>query len=155
MFGLLLALALLWAFLPAGAAVAPIACCLCLAGGFTALQIVIEGQSYPYFESVLEEESEAYFLQQVRNGEPLYTGGGAKWRERMDQVATEHKLSPRQREVMRLLLKGRDVKYIMNTFYISQATAKTHIYNLYRKLEVHSRRELLDLIEQEHKLRIG
>jgi DNA-binding NarL/FixJ family response regulator len=75
-------------------------------------------------------------------------GGGAKWRERLDEVAYDYKLSPRQQEVMRLLLKGRDVKYIMSTFVISQATAKTHVYNLYRKLNVHSRRELLDLMEQ-------
>ena len=35
----------------------------------------------------------------------------------------------------------------MDKFYISQSTAKTHIYNIYRKFGVHSRQELLDFIE--------
>ena len=35
----------------------------------------------------------------------------------------------------------------MDTFYISQSTAKTHIYNIYRKFGIHSRQELLDFIE--------
>lgn len=35
----------------------------------------------------------------------------------------------------------------MDTFYISQSTAKTHIYNIYRKFGTHSRQELLDFVE--------
>lgn len=35
----------------------------------------------------------------------------------------------------------------MDTFYISQSTAKTHIYNIYRKFGIHSRQELLDFVE--------
>lgn len=35
----------------------------------------------------------------------------------------------------------------MDTFYISQSTAKTHIYNIYRKFSIHSRQELLDFVE--------
>jgi DNA-binding CsgD family transcriptional regulator len=35
----------------------------------------------------------------------------------------------------------------MNKFVISRATAKTHVYNLYKKLNIHSRHELLDLMD--------
>ena len=35
----------------------------------------------------------------------------------------------------------------MDNFYISQSTAKTHIYNIYRKFGIHSRQELLDFVE--------
>ena len=63
-------------------------------------------------------------------------------------MCEKYRLSPREREVLRILLKGRDAKYIMDTFYISQSTAKTHIYNIYRKLDVHSRQELLDLVDE-------
>ena len=45
------------------------------------------------------------------------------------------------------MLKGRDAKYIMDQFYISQSTAKTHIYNIYRKFGIHSRQDLYDFIE--------
>ena len=47
-----------------------------------------------------------------------------------------------------ILLKGRDAKYIMDKFYISQSTAKTHIYNIYRKFGIHSRQELIDFVEE-------
>ena len=50
--------------------------------------------------------------------------------------------------MLHYLVKGRDTKYIMDTFYISQSTAKTHIYNIYRKFDVHSRQDLLDFIEE-------
>lgn len=70
------------------------------------------------------------------------------YRQRVEAVCEKYRLSPREREVLRILLKGRDAKYIMDTFYISQSTAKTHIYNIYRKLDVHSRQELLDLVDE-------
>jgi DNA-binding CsgD family transcriptional regulator len=126
------------------------AVCIALVAAFIALQIFIENQTYPYFDG--GAESAGIYTEPKQRSEQrsddLFSGGGVRWRERMDAVATEHKLSPRQKEVMRLLLKGRDVVYIMNKFVISQATAKTHVYNLYKKLGVHSRHELLDLIEQ-------
>lgn len=146
--GVSFALGAFWIFFLAGTAVSAVTCCVVFACAFAALQIFIEAQSYPYFDSVASEEEDSIeCTTSLGQQEGDRYGGGAKWRERVDQVAAEHRLSPRQQEVMRLLLKGRDVRYIMSTFVISQATAKTHIYNLYKKLGVHSRRELLDLIE--------
>jgi DNA-binding CsgD family transcriptional regulator len=147
MLGTLAALLLLWWSLLGGSEQTAVAACVILAIASVALQVFIEDQTYPYFDSAIEEDTGEY-LKQARSREGLLASGGTKWRERLDEVAAEHKLSPRQQEVMRLLLKGRNVKYIMNRFVISQATAKTHVYNLYKKLNVHSRRELLDLIEQ-------
>jgi DNA-binding CsgD family transcriptional regulator len=149
MLGALTALFFLWHFLLNGSEQTAATVCIVLAVAFVSLQIFIEGQTYPYFDSVTEEDAGEY-LEQTKNYENLLTSGGVKWQERLDEVATEHKLSPRQQEVMRLLLKGRDVKYIMNKFVISQATAKTHVYNLYKKLNIHSRRELLDMMEQKN-----
>lgn len=147
MVGALVAFALFWFCLVEGTAESAVAVCLASAVAFVALQVFIEGQSYPYFE-MEEEEEESWGPRQQPHPDALAAGGGAKWRERLDEVSANYKLSPRQQEVMRLLLKGRDVKYIMNKFVISQATARTHVYNLYKKLDVHSRRELMDLIER-------
>ena len=71
----------------------------------------------------------------------------ALWHRKTEAACERYRLSPREREVLATLLKGRDAKYIMDKFYISQSTAKTHIYNIYRKFGVHSRQELLDFIE--------
>ena len=111
----------------------------------TYMQIQANYQAYP-FEPVIETTPEEQALSQEiteRSGQrkTLY--------QKKRQYACElYALSPREREILLTLLKGRDAKYIMDTFYISQSTAKTHIYNIYRKFDVHSRQELLDFIEE-------
>jgi DNA-binding CsgD family transcriptional regulator len=114
---------------------------------FVLMQIFIENQTYPFFDEKLPEKSLAG-NPAFEQTEPFSTKGGSLWKKKIEVVVREKKLSPRQKEVMKLLAKGRDAKYIMNHFVISRATAKTHIYNLYRKLGVHSRQELLSLIEE-------
>lgn len=71
------------------------------------------------------------------------------WDERCAQVAEKYSLSPRQAEVLGLLSKGRNTVYIQEKLVISHYTAKAHIYNIYQKIGIHSRQELLNLIEQE------
>jgi DNA-binding CsgD family transcriptional regulator len=69
------------------------------------------------------------------------------WRKRCGAVAALYDLSPREVEVFFLVAKGRNAEYIQRTLFISTHTAKTHIANIYRKLEIHSLQELLDMIE--------
>lgn len=72
---------------------------------------------------------------------------GRLWKRKLAAVATTNKLSPRQREVLELLSIGRNVDYITKHFSISRATAKTHVYTIFRKLRIHSTQELFVLIE--------
>lgn len=69
------------------------------------------------------------------------------WRESCCLISTEGCLSPREREVFELLARGRNTKHIARTLTITISTTKTHISNIYRKLNIHSTQELLDLIE--------
>lgn len=69
------------------------------------------------------------------------------YERRCDRLAAQHGLSPREREVLLLLGKGRDVPYIRDELYISRNTVNSHIKNIYRKLGIHSKQELLDLVE--------
>lgn len=62
-------------------------------------------------------------------------------------VAKEYGLSARQREVLGMLARGRNADYITEKLIISTHTAKAHIYNIYQKTGVHSRQELMDLVE--------
>jgi|GEM_PF-1744350 len=62
-------------------------------------------------------------------------------------VAKEYGLSARQREVLGMLARGRNAEYITEKLIISTHTAKAHIYNIYQKTGVHSRQELMDLVE--------
>jgi len=108
------------------------------------MQVFIQMQSYP----IKELDNGLVVRQDFDDGKESSLTNRAVWRTRLNVIADRRDLSPRQREVMELLIKGRDTNYIMEHFVISRATAKTHIYNLYKKLAVHSRQELLDLIER-------
>lgn len=56
-------------------------------------------------------------------------------------------LSPREREVLELLARGRNTRYIQDALVISGSTVKSHTYRIYRKLGVHSRQDLIDEVE--------
>lgn len=65
-------------------------------------------------------------------GEAVVTFG-AKWH-----------LSKREMEILPLLLQGKTAVYISEQLCVAPGTIKTHVYNIYRKLDIHSKMELLD-----------
>ena len=68
--------------------------------------------------------------------------------ERCEEVGKQHKLTPRELEIMQLLCKGRTKAYIAETLYLTENTVKGHTKHIYSKLDVHSKQELLDLVER-------
>lgn len=64
---------------------------------------------------------------------------------RCSQIAEERGLSPRELEIMMYLCKGRTKAYIAETLYLSENTVRSHTKHIYTKLDVHSKRELMDL----------
>lgn len=56
-------------------------------------------------------------------------------------------LSPREADVLELLARGRDVPYIAEELVISKNTVRSHTKNIFAKTGVHSRQELIDLVE--------
>ncbi|MBS5450280.1 MAG: response regulator transcription factor [Coriobacteriia bacterium] len=67
---------------------------------------------------------------------------------RCEYVADTFLLSRRETDVLFLLAKGRNVSFICEQLYISEGTAKTHVNHVYKKLGVHSRQELIKLIDE-------
>jgi len=61
-------------------------------------------------------------------------------------VAALSQLTGREREVAELLLKGKNYKTIASELHISDNTAKSHIKNIYSKLKIHNRTELIKVI---------
>lgn len=51
-------------------------------------------------------------------------------------------LTEREKEILQLLMKGQSYKEIASGIFISIETLNSHIKNIYRKLNVHSRSEL-------------
>lgn len=63
-------------------------------------------------------------------------------------IARLYQLSPREAEILPYLAKGRNNAYLQDKFVISSHTAKSHIYNIYRKLDIHSQQKLMDFVEE-------
>ncbi len=63
-------------------------------------------------------------------------------------LASAHSLTPREAEVAVLLAKGRSLPFVQDELFISAGTAQTHARHIYKKLGVHSRQELIDLVER-------
>ena len=57
---------------------------------------------------------------------------------RCDAVAERYGLSPQERDVFDLLVRGRSIDYIAQNLTISFNTAKSHIRHIYVKADVHS-----------------
>ncbi len=54
------------------------------------------------------------------------------------------KLTPREIEVAGLILQGNTVSAIARKLFISENTVRGHTKNIYRKMEIHSKQELID-----------
>lgn len=62
------------------------------------------------------------------------------------ELAEKYKLTKREAEVVFLLVRGYNNPYICTQLNISINTLKTHLRNIYRKVEVNDRQELLRMI---------
>ena len=49
---------------------------------------------------------------------------------------------------MGMLARGRNAYHIQDELTLSYNTVKTHVKRIYRKLDVHSQQELIDLVEK-------
>lgn len=65
-----------------------------------------------------------------------------------EEIAGRYLLSQRQTEVLYLLARGHNAAYIQDKLCITLSTAKSHIYNIYRKLDIHTQHELLAMVEE-------
>lgn len=63
----------------------------------------------------------------------------------MEQMAQDYSLTNREREILALVLQGKDNEELLHTLTISKHTLFKHLQNIYRKCNVSSRWELLKL----------
>jgi DNA-binding NarL/FixJ family response regulator len=67
---------------------------------------------------------------------------------KLDQISKVYGLTERERDVLRLLGKGRSTQRIAQKLFLAEGTVNVHQYHIFKKLGVHSRQELLDVIER-------
>lgn len=68
--------------------------------------------------------------------------------ERITELANEFHLSRREVDVLALLARGRSIPFIAEALVISENTVRSHTQRIYVKLDVHSKQELLDLVQE-------
>ncbi len=66
----------------------------------------------------------------------------------IEQFAMQYSLTPREKQILVLLLDGRNNPYMRENLNISNNTLKTHLRNTFRKLSISDRQELLDLYSE-------
>lgn len=62
------------------------------------------------------------------------------------RLAQKHGLTQRETEVLSYLAQGRSQPYIREALYLSKSTVGTHVEHIYQKVGVHSKQELIDLL---------
>ena len=65
-------------------------------------------------------------------------------------IGAQKQLTPRETDVLILLAQGKSGPAISEELFLSTSTVKSHTYNLYKKLDIHTRTELLAYIQSAH-----
>lgn len=71
--------------------------------------------------------------------------------ERIDEICQQYKLTPREKEFIDLIYSGKTNKEIAEILFLSESTVKTHIYNIFRKMDVKSRMGIIYIVNEEDK----
>lgn len=67
---------------------------------------------------------------------------------RCTEIAKLYQLSPRESDILEYLARGRNASWIQEELTISPHTVKSHIYNIYRKMDIHSQQKLMSFVEE-------
>lgn len=62
-----------------------------------------------------------------------------------ESIAEQYGVSPREKEIIILILEGKSNRDIKEKLFLSDHTVKNHIYKIYKKLNISSRYELIAL----------
>lgn len=90
---------------------------------------------------------DTHYVAELADAKPLFDPSNPAACERCVDVATARfGLSDKERSVARLLVQGATNEEIQADLVIATATLRTHLRNLYRKTQTHSREELVVLL---------
>lgn len=66
-----------------------------------------------------------------------------------NMLAEQARLTPREADILGCLAQGRNTQYMAERFCVSENTVKSHVRNVYRKLDVHSKQDVIDIINSD------
>lgn len=65
----------------------------------------------------------------------------------LEEVTERYSLTPREQEILGLMVQGKENEEICNLTFIANNTLKKHILNIYKKLQVNSRIQLFKIVQ--------
>ena len=77
----------------------------------------------------------------------VYIYQDCKPEDKLKQLKHVYKITKREQQVLELVYQGLSNKQIANSLIISQHTVKTHIENIYKKLNINSRSQIAKLVK--------
>jgi len=84
------------------------------------------------------------FRRRRHEGEEVFTNNG---QTDISTLIEKFNLTKREQEIILLVIAGKTNKDIQDELYISLKTVKTHLYNIYRKLNIQNRLQLMNIIK--------
>ncbi|WP_156997109.1 helix-turn-helix domain-containing protein [Adlercreutzia caecimuris] len=63
-------------------------------------------------------------------------------------IAEDYGLTRREAEVLPYLARGRSAKVIAEALFVSESTIRTHTRRIFEKTCIHSKQELIDLVDK-------
>lgn len=89
---------------------------------------------------------------EARNPEDAIARAIGAW---VQSAARNYNLTPREQEILALTLRGSDTPSIADHLGLSDNTVRTHKKRLYRKLQVHSKQQIIELMRSNDTERRG
>ena len=93
--------------------------------------------------------SKVGFVGRMGEGSHMSSEAAESLETRCEVVAARCDLTPRERDVLLLLARGRTLSVVARELNIAEGTARTHMMHIYTKLGVHKQQELIDMVESE------
>lgn len=124
--------------------------CLVLIGGFVLLNVLTSGRAYRVADPLVTFLSNLPPLLYLRAWLARYSSAHPLRpvaEDRMAAVFERYRISEREAEIIRLLLDGKSYRDIESELFISFKTVQSHVYNVYKKMGVKSRWQLLNLFQ--------
>lgn len=72
---------------------------------------------------------------------------GESLEARCARIAAKHQLSARETEVFLYLAQGHTRASIAKKLFVSENTIREHVKSIYKKLYIHSRQQLIDMVD--------
>lgn len=94
-------------------------------------------------ESIAGNQNENNLTPQIR---PIDTN--LEFGESCSLLASHFDLTAREKEILEMLAHGRNVPFIADALSLSSHTVRGYVKSIYARTNVHSRQELIDLVEQ-------